>query len=126
MSDQDILASLVKERERCRQLVQVYQGIWSAGDSDKAAATPNHDALLSANRILTQVLQHLRALPEKPANLLASETDRQDARRLLREIGDLLERAIVAERETRERAVQRQRPPAGAARTKAMDLYVKT
>ena len=125
MSDQDILASLVKERENCRQLVQVYQGMWAGEDAGEICEPPR-DALLSANRILTQVLQRLRSLPEKPVHQLASEADREDARRLLRDIGDLLERAMVAERETRERAVNRRQPPAGAARHRAMGMYGKT
>ncbi|MFH0880986.1 MAG: hypothetical protein V2A34_14825 [Lentisphaerota bacterium] len=125
MSDQDIIASLVKERERCRQLVQLYQEMWASPDDGAASTTPDPMALQTANRILTQVLSHLRSLPEKPANLLTAETDRQEARHLLREIGDLLERAIVAERETRERAVQRTRPPSGAVRNKAMQMYAR-
>ena len=125
MSDQDILASLVKERENCRQLVQVYQGIWAKTGESNGLSEPPRDALISANRILTQVLMRLRSLPEKPVHQLVSENDREDARRLLREIGDLLERAMVAERETRERALSRQRPPAGAARDRAMGMYGK-
>ncbi|HBA84864.1 MAG TPA: hypothetical protein DCZ95_12290 [Verrucomicrobia bacterium] len=123
MSDQEIIAVLVKERERCRQLVQLYQSLRAARDQ---GALPDPEVLQTANRILTQVLTHIRDLPRKPSTSLDTEDNRQEARRLLREIGDLLERAIVAERETRERATPKPAPPAGAVMNRAMRMYAGT
>jgi hypothetical protein len=120
MSDQEIIAVLIKERERCRQLVQLYQSL----RTDSGSGTPDKEALQTANRILTQVLSHIRDLPQKPASSLGTEDNRQEARRLLREISDLLERAIIAERETRERKPAP--PPAGAMMSKALRMYART
>ncbi len=120
VSDQEVIAVLVKERERCRQLVQLYQTIRQA----LTPHGPDSESLDVANRILTHVLGQLHGLPRKPVDALSEEDARQDARRLLREIGDLLERAIVAEREVRE-GVRRSPlpPPAGMTRTHALRMY---
>ena len=124
MSEQEILAVLVKERERCRQLVQLYQ---SLRVERGGLGTPDPEALRTANRILTQVLGHIRDLPRKPASMLQAEADRQQAERLLREIGDLLERAIVAERESRQPPAPLPAvPPAGPQMNKAMRMYART
>ena len=119
MSDQDILAVLVKERERCRQLAQLYQAMRTQAGS----SAPDRETLRTASRILTEVVKHLRELPRKPASELSTEPAREEARRLLREIGDLLERVMIAERETRERPPA---PPAGPAVNHALRMYART
>lgn len=125
MNDREVIAILVKQRERCRQLVQLYQvlRLHPAGGGSPAL---DREALTAANRILTQVLSHLRELPAKPAASMEADSDRQNAALLLREIGDLLERAIVADREIRQAAPIPPAPPTGAAKGKAMRLYAQT
>lgn len=119
MSDQDVIATLVKERERCRQLVNLYQQMRATPGGGPRGAPQG--TLEIADRILTQVLDHLRDLPRKPADDLESESGREEARRLLQEIGDLLERAMIAERECRAGSVPP--PPTGGVRARAMSLY---
>lgn len=125
MSDQEIIAALVKGRERCRQLVQFYGRLHAAIQEDESAA-PGRESLETANRILTQVLLFLRSLPRKPSREIADGVAREDAERLLREIGDLLECAMVAERELRNRVSARNAAPAGAARDSALKMYART
>ena len=125
MSDQEIISALVKERERCRQLLQLYQTL-RISSGTCGAAMPDNETLQTANRILTQVLSHIRSLPRKPAGSISTEDGRQDAERLLREISDLLERAIVAERETRGPAAMKAAPPAGPMMNRALRMYAST
>jgi hypothetical protein len=125
MSNEEIIAQLVKGRERCRQLVQFYQKL-HAGAAGDPAAPPDKESLEMADRILTQVLAHLHSLPRKPSEQIADATERENAGRLLREIGDLIECAMVAERELRERAASQTEPPAGPARNSALKMYART
>ncbi len=122
MSDEEIMAILVKERERCRQLTLLYRRMRAAA-FEAGGPAPDGAALDRANQILTQVLEQLRQIPGKPSEALANEPDRVAARRLLCEIGDLLEGVIIVERELRERCFNPQRPPAGAARDRALRVY---
>lgn len=123
MSDEEILATLVKGRERCRQLVQFYHNIRAASAPDGTPPDLSGISLETASRILSQVLAHLHSLPQKPSELIRNSAKRQDAERLLREIGDLIESAMVAEREMREKVGARPMPPLGAARTSALKMY---
>lgn len=125
MSDEEILSTLVKGRERCRQLVQFYHNVRAASAPDGTPPAIEDISLATASRILNQVLMHLHSLPRKPSALVQSVSKRQDAERLLREIGDLLESAMVAEREIREKVAARRTPPAGTARQSALKMYAR-
>ena len=50
MSDQEIIAALVKGRERCRQLVQFYGQLHAAIQEDESAS-PDKESLETANRM---------------------------------------------------------------------------
>jgi hypothetical protein len=123
MSDEEILSTLVKGRERCRQLVQFYHNVRAASAPDGTLPRLNDISLETANRILAQVLAHLRSLPKKPSEFVQNGAKRLDAERLLREIGDLIEKAMVAEREMREKLGARPSPPTGTARSSALRMY---
>jgi hypothetical protein len=123
MSDEEIISTLVKGRERCRQLVQFYRNIRAASPPDGRPPCLDGISLETANRILAQVLTYLHSLPRKPSEIIRNSAKRQDAERLLREIGDLIENAMVAERELREKVGGRQSPPMGMARKSALQMY---
>ena len=55
---------------------------------------------------LDRLRDSLRTLPPKPYTTAKNGGQGEYAHRLLREIGDLAERAVVVEREARERARQ--------------------
>jgi hypothetical protein len=123
MSDEEIISTLVKGRERCRQLVQFYHNVRAASAPDGKPPCLDEISLETANRILAQVLTHLHSLPRKPSEIMRNSVKRQDAERLLREIGDLIENAMVAERELREKVGARQLPPMGMAQKSALRMY---
>jgi hypothetical protein len=124
MNDEEIISTLVKGRERCRQLVQFYHNVRAASEPDGKPLCLDGVSLETANRILAQVLTHLHALPRKPSEIIRSNDKRRDAERLLREIGDLIENAMVAERELREKVAARPMPPPmGMARKSALRIY---
>ena len=102
MSDEEIISTLIKGRERCRQLVQLYQQVRNS-DEEEATLKQVHVKLFNkANRLLSQVLGFIQNLPEKPTAIVRNPEKKKDADRILREMGDLLARAMVAEKETRE------------------------
>lgn len=125
MSDEEILSTLVKGRERCRQLVQFYHNVRAASALDGTPPAIEDISLETANRILNQVLTYLHSLPRKPSALIQNISKRKDAERLLREIGDLLESAMVAEREIREKVASSRTPPAGPAKQSALKMYAR-
>ena len=123
MSDEEIISTLVKGRERCRQLVQFYHNVRAASAPDGRPPRMDGISLETANRILAQVLAHLHSLPRKPSEFIRNSAKRQDAERLLREIGDLIENAMVSERELREKVGAQSSPPTGMARKSALRMY---
>ena len=120
MNDEEIIASLVKGRERCRQIVQLYQNLRGCGAEGRPVDPVE---LERANGIMTQMLGYLHALPHKPSRTMTNPAAREHAEQLLREVGDLLETAIVAERELRDQMSRPVSAPAGTARMAAMRSY---
>jgi hypothetical protein len=119
MKDEEVIAALVKGRERCRQIVQLYQNLREASETRSVRSND----LATANRIMSQMLEYLHSLPRKPSQQMTSPSLRGEAERLLREIGDLLECAIVAERNLREQAGRSPSAPVGMARLAAIEQY---
>lgn len=97
-NDEVIVGQLVKSRERCRQLVQLYQRAYRDFECEGIAGLP----LDKACSAVTQLLAHLRAFPGAPARQVQSPALRRNAEQILLETSDLLEGALVIERELRE------------------------
>ncbi|MBI3985902.1 MAG: hypothetical protein HY343_03205 [Lentisphaerae bacterium] len=125
MSDEDIISALVKGRERFRQLLQLYQQQRAApGEVRPAGKGPAVGVLKESENLLTVALAHLKSLPEKPSQACAQSDNRQYAAQLLKEIGELLERVVVMDREMRRTPPSSPAVPLfGAARDKAMRQY---
>ena len=123
MSDQEIIAMLVKQRERCRKLLQLYQKLSSTAMISGRGISVDNEDLQTANRVLNEVLMHIKFIPAKPMDTLVSHAEREHAQRLLEETGDLLERVMIMEREIREMVAVHPATPVGAARQQAMRMY---
>ena len=109
MQDQDILSGLVKTREYGRSLVGAFVQRGRTGlffhEEDR------QDDLCAAVGTLDRILACLRALPPNPCACVSERTHREHAEDLLCEIGDLLEQALVAEREARQSIMRRPQRP---------------
>ncbi len=100
-SDEDILASMVKSRECCRQAGKALEAARAAAGRD-SETMGNLDLVSSADKAITQMLSHLENVPAKMGSAMSSESSRKYAARLLLEISELLEKAMIMERETRD------------------------
>jgi len=89
---------MVKGRESCRRVIQSYEIMRAA---KAAGATPETKLLLSANMAASQMLEHFNGISNGARTLAHLETDRQYASKLVTEIKDMLEKAMMLERETR-------------------------
>jgi hypothetical protein len=97
-NDEAIVSQLVKSRERCRQLVQLYQGAHEVLE-DAGTVRP---FLEKAHLVASQLLSHLRAFSGAPERHVHSAAMRSDAKQILMETGDLIEKVLAIEREFRE------------------------
>lgn len=125
MSDQDIIALLVKGRERFRQIIEIYRKERSEHVRLKKTGpyAPDLRTLREIERILAAAMSFLGALPEKPSQACAVGDSRQYVEQLLREIGDLLESVMVLDREMRAVAGALNNGPVGGAREQALRSY---
>lgn len=114
---------MVKGRERCRQLVQFYQRMRAAQATARETPPIDQPSLQEADRILTSALALLRSLPEKPVESCRDPENKAYAKRLLCEVGDLLESALIMDKEIRSGAVARQPACSGVARSAALRCY---
>ena len=105
MTDEDIIAILVKARERFRQLVRVYQRERiSQAAVTGGVAFPHVSIFKEAEQILTVAMTMLHTLPSKPSHSCVSPENKAYADQLLKEIGDLVQNAMLMDRELRKTA----------------------
>ncbi|MEI6808158.1 MAG: hypothetical protein WCN95_05500 [bacterium] len=100
-NDEAIVSQLVKSRERCRQLVQLYRGAYEDFECRGVMSLPLAKAFTAA----TQLVAHLRAFPGVPVSQVKTAALRMDAEKVLMETSDLLQGLLVIERELRESVV---------------------
>ncbi|OVE75194.1 hypothetical protein BVX97_05435 [bacterium E08(2017)] len=100
MSDEQIIARMVKGRECCRQLVKAFETA-RARDREVKADDDNVSMLANADMTLSRMLTHLAELPDKLGDSVSEVENREYAMRLLGEIAELLQRAMILERELR-------------------------
>jgi hypothetical protein len=104
-SDDGILLELVRLREHWRAAVGSFgAALRFAPRVGPGSAAGQTEGFRQAGGKLDRIRDCLRALPPKPDAALRDPGRREHGRRLLREIGDLAERAAVIEREARENA----------------------
>lgn len=101
MNRDEIIATMVKGRECCRQIVRMYESVREDGQMTKGALMTQRTSLAKANLALTQMLGQMKHLPEKPVNHMVGEDDKRYVTSLFAEISALLERAMILEREVR-------------------------
>jgi len=102
MKDDHVFAAMIKGREACRMVLQSHEMMRAGGNSSGTTAGVGYSRLLSsANRAASQMLEHLRALSGEMSKLTNSEADRQYASKLVLEIKEMLEKAMIMEREMR-------------------------
>jgi hypothetical protein len=123
MSDQEIIATLVKGRDRCRKLIQLYRNLHLNQKDETTKSSYNINSMNTISVLLSQMLECLHSLPEKPSLKITSEPDKVQAEKIMQEIHDLIEGVIVAEREIRENYLKQHTPPAGTSRLAALRLY---
>ena len=101
MSEDEILASMVKGRECCRQMIQAYELVRTGNGSTAKPLLFDSTFLTSANRAVSQMLMHLKKIPQKMGEAMSSDFNRKYASRLLVETEDMLGKAVMLEREMR-------------------------
>lgn len=101
MNRDEIISIMVKSRESCRQIVQLYEAAREHDDAAGGAEMARQHSLTRANSILSQMLLQMKRLPAKPADSVGREEDRQYIISLFAEISELIEKAMILEREVR-------------------------
>jgi hypothetical protein len=99
-SDEEIIASMVKSRECCRRAGKALQEARARAVAGEGLS--GIDTVAEANDAITRMLSHLKKVPPKMSSSMSSDSSRAYAARLLLEISELLEKAMIMERETRE------------------------
>jgi hypothetical protein len=98
MNETEIIEILEKVQSRCARLLEWYQ-------QNRVNSGWDHDAsqcgYSEASHSLTRLLSMLHALPAKPLDAVQDPGRRRQVTALLGEVSELLERAIVADREMR-------------------------
>lgn len=98
--EDEILAEMVKSRECCRKAAKAFENI-----RGEMAARNIHGSdtryLVAANRAATQMLSHLCRIPAGIESAMRSDDGRKYAARLVAEIGGILEKTMIMEREIR-------------------------
>lgn len=101
MNEDQVLAAMVKGRESCRRVIQSYEMIRARNSSSTTPVPGDSKLLPSANRAASQMIEYLSELSGEVNKLANSETNRQYVLRLTLEIKEMLEKAMILERETR-------------------------
>ncbi len=97
-SGQTVIAAMVKARECCRRLVQTYEQARNASEPP----VDGHIGLLrAADTTANRLLHYVRLLPRDVGLIVSGRDSRIYATRLRAEIRELLEKAVILERETR-------------------------
>ncbi len=118
-TEQERLHEMVKGRECCRRLVLSYETA-RARQRGHGADGMQVSSLQKMDATADRMLGHLAGLAANAAEEM-SESSRQHAERLLGEMGALLERAMILERELRLSVRDRQSCPTFSS--KAVNAY---
>jgi hypothetical protein len=118
-TEQERIHEMVKGRECCRRLVHSYEKARAQQRGHAASGMPV-TSLQRMDATADLMLGHLAGLAENSTEQM-SDTSRQHAERLLGEMGSLLERAMILERELRVSVRERQSSPVFSAR--AVNAY---
>jgi len=101
MNRDEIVSAMVKARECCRQVVRLYEHAREQESGGDGIAAVRHDMLIKANAALSQMLVQMKRVPDKPDRYFSMEEDKNYVHSLFVEISDLIERAMILEREVR-------------------------
>jgi len=116
MSENEILERLQRNRNDCSELLKLCRRLKTDLEEGAGDSPPSRDGLEAVAALLAGIVPALRAMPARPCESIGVGPRRTTAAALLRETGELLECALVIERELREYG---NRPPAAAARAYA-------
>jgi len=111
MSEDQIVEELRRTRNDCSELLEICCRLKTESELN-AGDVPSRAGLEAVATLLARIVPALRALPVRPCAAFAAGPKRATATALLREIGELLECALVVERELREYG---SRPPVAGA-----------
>lgn len=123
MNRDEIVATMVKARECCRQIVQLYEAVRDDGNMTKGGLVARRGSLAKANAALSQMLLQMKRLPEKPAACVSLDEDKQYVAGLFAEISELLEKAMILEREVRSCTPADENAPCRVHGARAMKAY---
>jgi hypothetical protein len=112
-TEQERIHEMVKGRECCRRLVHSYEMARTEQRGPAASGVPV-TSLQKMDATADRMLGHLSSLAEDSKEEM-SDSSRQHADRLLEEMGALLERAMILERELRVSVRERQSSPVFSA-----------
>ena len=118
-TEQERIHEMVKGRECCRRLVSSYETA-RAQQRGHAASGMQVSSLQKMDATADRMLGHLAGLAVASTDEM-SDSSRQHAERLLVEMGALLERAMILERELR--LSVRERPSSPVFSARAVNAY---
>jgi hypothetical protein len=118
-TEQERIHEMVKGRECCRRLVSSYETA-RAQQRGHAESGMQVSSLQKMDATADRMLGHLAGLAVNATDEM-SDSSRRHAERLLVEMGDLLERAMILERELRLSVRERKSSPVFSAR--AVNAY---
>ena len=101
MNRDEIIATMVKGRECCRQVLQLYEAVRDEGRMTKGSLMARRSYFARANASLGLMLEQMRLMPARPIRCLVLEEDRRYAANLFGEMSGLLEKVMILEREVR-------------------------
>jgi hypothetical protein len=101
MNEDQIIEVLRRNRKDCAELLDICCRL-KADSELNAGGAPVAGGLEAVAALLARIVPALRALPARPCAGFVAGPRRATATALLREIGELLECALVVERELRE------------------------
>ncbi len=101
MNEDQIIEELRRNRKDCSELLEICCRLKTESELN-AGEAPSRIGLEAIATLLSRIVPALRALPVRPCAAFAAGPKRAMATALLREIGELLECALVVERELRE------------------------
>lgn len=102
METNSVIGAMIKGRECCRQVVRAYEQTRDARYATNPDVRPDVNSLKRVDNAASRLLGHLKNLPENPQSRVTRDSDKKYATQLLGEIGQLLEKAIIMEREMRQ------------------------
>lgn len=103
IEDRKIISSIVKGRELCRQLVQGFMTVRASTSVDRSFSVEDVSLLRRIEKAVSGMLLQLRSIPQHPCEAVRGSEERRYVSELLSEISEMVETAVVLEREVRQR-----------------------